>query len=211
MSILILFNSNIRKQIFGGSNFKIPPNASQENIDTYNHMNGMLNRKWAKNGNMPLEKALKIYNPISLRKFYDLSNTVFSDEYFKNINKRSKLFEERIQKILGNKVYKTEEELKGQLLTPDFLLKDMGKYKWLDAKNYPHFDSKMTREKLRKQAIKYTNAFGPGIFVFNGIWCDVPILDTKIIDVENLAEFVETQKNEKSDKVSYTINIGNIN
>ena len=194
MSILILFNSNIRKQIFGGSNFKIPPNASQENIDTYNHMNGMLNRKWAKNGNMPLEKALKIYNPISLRKFYDLSNTVFSDEYFKNINKRSKLFEERIQKILGNKVYKTEEELKGQLLTPDFLLKDMGKYKWLDAKNYPHFDSKMTREKLRKQAIKYTNAFGPGIFVFNGIWCDVPILDTKIIDVENLAEFVEAQK-----------------
>ena len=63
---------------------------------------------------------------------------------------------------------KTEEELKGQSLTPDFLLKDMGKYKWLDAKNYPHFDSKMTREKLKKQATKYTDAFGPGIFVFDG-------------------------------------------
>ena len=190
MSILLCNSHNI-KQILGGSQkITIPPNASQESIDTYHHMVGMLNKKWAKNGKLPLNEALKIYNPISMRKFYDLSGTVFSDEYFKNINHRSKLFEEQVQKILGDKVYKTEKDLKGQSLTPDFLLKDMGEYKWLDAKNYPHFDSKMTREKLKKQATKYTNAFGPGIFVFDGIWCDVPVLDTKIIDIKDLHEFV---------------------
>ena len=211
ISILLCSSKTIKQTIGGSQKIIIPLNASQESIDTYHHMEGMLNRKWANDGKLPLDKAIKIYNPISMRKFYDLSGTVFSDEYFKNINVRSKLFEKRIQEILGDKVYKTEEELKGQSLTPDFLLKDMGKYKWLDAKNYPHFDSRMTRKKLKKQAKKYTDAFGPGIFVFDGIWCDVPILDTKIIDVENLAEFVEAQKNEKSDKVASTINIGNIN
>ena len=193
VAITLLLNTNIKKQIFGGSNIIIPKDASQESIDTYNHMNGMLNRKWAKNGNMPLEKALKIYNPLSLRKFYDLSGTVFLYKYIKNINNRSKLFEKRVQQILGDKVYKTEEDLKGQSLTPDFLLKDMGKYKWLDAKNYPHFDSKMTREKLKKQSTKYTNAFGPGIFVFSEIWCDIPILDTKIVDIKELSNMVERE------------------
>ena len=200
MSILLCSTKTIKQIIGGSQKIIIPSNASQESIDTYHHMEGMLNRKWANNGKLPLDKAIKIYNPISMRKFYDLSGTVFSDEYFKNINVRSKLFEKRIQEILGDKVYKTEEELKGQSLTPDFLLKDMGKYKWLDAKNYPHFDSKMTREKLKKQATKYTDAFGPGIFVFDGVWCDVPILDTKIISIENLRKLVEGEncKNESN-------------
>lgn len=164
----------------------IPKDASQEAIDSYHHMLGMANRKWAKNGKMPLEKALKIFNPISLRKFYDLSRTVFSEDYIKNINVRSKLFEEKIQKILGPRVYKTEADLKGEPLTPDFLVKDFGDIKWIDAKNYPHFDSVLTKHKLIKQSAKYTAAFGPGMFVFNGVWCDVPILDTKIVDIKEL-------------------------
>lgn len=203
ISILLCSSKTIKQTIGGSQKIIIPLNASQESIDTYHHMEGMLNRKWAKNGNMSLEKALKIYNPISMRKFYDLSGTVFSDEYFKNINVRSKLFEKRIQEILGDKVYKTEEELKGQSLTPDFLLKDMGKYKWLDAKNYPHFDSRMTRKKLKKQAKKYTDAFGPGIFVFDGIWCDIPILDTKIISIENLQKFVERNNDKNKSNIEF--------
>ena len=83
--------------------------------------------------------------------------------------------------------FKTENDLRREnsKLTPDFLLtkpvnveKLFGnklKYylgpdkeiSWIDAKNYPMFDLKLTREKLISQAKKYNAAFGPGAYVFS--------------------------------------------
>lgn len=58
-------------------------------------------------------------------------------------------------------------------LTPDFLLTRPitinGKaVHWIDAKNYPMYGSRLVAKGLSRQAQKYTEAFGPGAFVFSG-------------------------------------------
>lgn len=77
--------------------------------------------------------------------------------------------------------FKTEAALRAEgetALTPDFLLVRPAVFRvpgrpgapvhWLDAKNYPAFDSRLTSASLERQAAKYTAAFGPGAMVFNG-------------------------------------------
>jgi hypothetical protein len=86
--------------------------------------------------------------------------------------------------------FMTESDLRNKhtqtgapLLTPDFLL-DPARVvringvlvRWLDAKNYPALDSPLVVASLEKQAAKYTAAFGPGAFVFNGgVLCETKL------------------------------------
>jgi hypothetical protein len=58
-------------------------------------------------------------------------------------------------------------------LTPDFLLTQPviinGRVVyWIDAKNYPMYGGRLVAKGLIRQAQKYTEAFGPGAFVFSG-------------------------------------------
>lgn len=72
--------------------------------------------------------------------------------------------------------FRTEAESRAAgpgALTPDILLSAPVTIRgrrvyWLDAKNYPGFDSPLTLKGLKRQAAKYIAAFGPGAFVFNG-------------------------------------------
>jgi len=86
---------------------------------------------------------------------------------------------------------KTEADIRATgdtLLTPDFLfsepvairvadlhghasLHSYARVNWLDAKNYLAVDDPLTFASLKKQAAKYTAAFGPGAFVFNQVMC----------------------------------------
>ena len=90
-------------------------------------------------------------------------------------------------------VFETEDDLRksatGQspepdlpLLTPDFLFRepiliDGRRVAWLDAKNYPLYESKLVAASLAKQAAKYTARFGPGAMVFSGgLMCGARVL-----------------------------------
>lgn len=80
--------------------------------------------------------------------------------------------------------FKTETDLRAAdiRLTPDFLLDTplaIGgkKIAWIDAKNYAYYGNRLTLPGLRRQARKYTDAFGPGAMVFaGGVACDAPPL-----------------------------------
>ena len=107
-------------------------------------------------------------------------------------------FEIKIQKLITkmNQKFVTEDDLKGQNLTPDILLKDsdiyykdgeeLVKIYWIDAKNYPYYENNLTGAKITKKATAYTEKFGKGLYVFNGIWSKNHIKDAYIIDYKNL-------------------------
>lgn len=67
-------------------------------------------------------------------------------------------------------------------LTPDFLLSQPiiindRPVHWIDAKNYPMYGGRLVAKGLARQAQKYTEAFGPGAFVFSGgILCGARIM-----------------------------------
>lgn len=90
-------------------------------------------------------------------------------------------------------VFETEDDLRKSaprqgpepglpLLTPDFLFRepiliDGRRVAWLDAKNYPLYESKLVAASLAKQAAKYTARFGPGAMVFSGgLMCGARVL-----------------------------------
>ena len=88
-------------------------------------------------------------------------------------------FEERVSEILtaavGRGAYQRENDRRGDSaessLTPDFLFKTPVMINghiinWLDAKNYYWYGSPLTARSVYRQAEKYTQAFGPGAFVF---------------------------------------------
>lgn len=83
----------------------------------------------------------------------------------------------------------TEEDLRldGEVLTPDFLLKEPAELRgrsvaWVDAKNYAYYGNRLTLPGLKKQARKYTAAFGPGAMVFaGGHACAAPPLGALVL------------------------------
>lgn len=104
---------------------------------------------------------------------------------------KSKKFEENVAKKLIGLKYKTEEDLKGSPLTPDFLLTEPFIYNnktmhWIDAKNFYGSDLPFTYKMLRKQADKYNKAFGSGMFVFRYSFCEtLQIPDTELISYKD--------------------------
>ncbi|MFA6165805.1 MAG: TPD domain-containing protein [Gemmatimonadaceae bacterium] len=94
------------------------------------------------------------------------------------VRARSDTFERVIEdKLRGTGAkFKTEGDLRaeGSALTPDFLFGDEpvrinGRVvHWLDAKDYSMYGGRLVAASLRKQAEKYTKAFGPGAMVFRG-------------------------------------------
>lgn len=127
-----------------------------------------------------------------------VKNTIFDHNYRTQINKEAYAFEVVVEnklKQLTTVPFKNEQQLRaeGSNLTPDFLFsKDAPfvyngtKVYWIDAKNYPCYDSKMTHFKLIAQNNKYTEKFGQGMFVFNGIFKDIKIGNTLICDYNTL-------------------------
>ena len=109
------------------------------------------------------------------------------------IRDKSRAYEEAVKlhlQKLGLK-FKTEEDLRTRkqtspVLTPDFLLDEPvtidGKVvHWIDAKDYPMFESKLVMRNLAIQNAKYNKAFGPGAMVFSGgLMCDARIYDASV-------------------------------
>ena len=92
---------------------------------------------------------------------------------------RAMKFEDTVSDLLtaqvGRGAYQRENDRRGvaatSSLTPDFLFKEPIMInghiiKWLDAKNYYWYGSPLTARSVHLQAEKYTEAFGPGAFVF---------------------------------------------
>ena len=85
--------------------------------------------------------------------------------------------------------HQTEEDLRaaGAPITPDFLLSGPieicgRRVSWLDAKNYLYYGNRLTLPGLKKQAQKYTAAFGPGAMVFaGGVACKAPPLGALLL------------------------------
>jgi hypothetical protein len=89
--------------------------------------------------------------------------------------------------------FETENELRAEQiarlgaprLTPDFLFREPVRIHgrpvyWLDAKNYPMYGGKITAKSIARQAVKYTEAFGPGAMVFSGgLVCNASVLPKK--------------------------------
>jgi len=121
----------------------------------------------------------------------DLGSRVNADV----IREESQAFENTLGKHLrsiGIK-FKTEDEIRdeyatgvrtGPMLTPDYLITKPVRIngrpvRWIDAKNYPLFNSQLVAKGLVKQATKYTRAFGPGAMVFSGgLMCGSSVLPT---------------------------------
>jgi hypothetical protein len=84
-------------------------------------------------------------------------------------------------------VFETEKDLRKKaspglpLLTPDFLFREPveingQRVRWLDAKNYVMYGSKLVAANLAKQAAKYTARLGPGAMVFSGgLMCEARV------------------------------------
>jgi len=92
---------------------------------------------------------------------------------------RAVQFEDTVSELLtaqlGRGAYQRENDRRGDSttssLTPDFLFKEPVMVNghiinWLDAKNYYWYGSPLTARSVHMQAEKYTEAFGPGAFVF---------------------------------------------
>jgi hypothetical protein len=67
------------------------------------------------------------------------------------------------------------------LLTPDFLFTDPNQniklngieIKWIEVKNYPYYKHRFLEKNVQKQAKKYYNKYGNGVFIFKcGVLCD---------------------------------------
>ena len=117
---------------------------------------------------------------------YDIEqlNKAIKNDWFAGINKEKQLkksleYENKIQNFLDKyKVkYKTQDDLlanpdKNKLLTPDFLIKSKlqingDQIYWIDAKNFYGAYTISNIYNLKKQAKKYNEAFGKGVFIFS--------------------------------------------
>ena len=67
------------------------------------------------------------------------------------------------------------------ILTPDFLFTDHNQHiqlngieiKWIEVKNYPYYKHRFLEKNVQKQAKKYYNKYGNGVFIFKcGVLCD---------------------------------------
>jgi hypothetical protein len=169
-----------------------------DTVESFINMECMLNHNTVLPDTFTFENAIKYnVNPIEYVKVHDLDKKIldnfgrFSLAHRSKINERSKAFEHCVQIQLDKMgiKYQTEYDLKGQALTPDFLLENSRLFvndeivHWIDVKNYPHYNSALTKRKLRLQADKYKKAFGPGLFVFNEIWTNKGLDGVKIIDI----------------------------
>jgi hypothetical protein len=125
-----------------------------------------------------------ILNQINIARKYDIS----SDLNAADTKNRAQEYEDKVCNFLRKKEIKfiTEDELRHKqileigrpYLTPDILLKEPifintsdsnpTKIYWIDAKNYTLYYNNLVISGLKKQAIKYTNYFGPGAMVFGG-------------------------------------------
>lgn len=99
----------------------------------------------------------------------------------RNVKDKSAQFEEDFDKWLSESriKYKTEKDIKVEEihhLTPDFLFdvpivikqgNSTYDINWIDVKNYFLCDIKMLVKGLKKQMLKYNEAFGQGAFVFH--------------------------------------------
>ena len=97
------------------------------------------------------------------------------------IRARSQAFEDALEGHLRRQGlrFRTEEDLRrapdgrAPRLTPDFLLDEPVRINgemvsWIDAKDYPMYGGRLVAQNLIRQAVKYTEAFGPGAMVFSG-------------------------------------------
>ena len=111
-------------------------------------------------------------------------------------------FEERVAEFftreLGPDAFETEAALRARPaaaghsnLTPDILFKrpivveQNGRrhtVSWIDAKNYCWYGSKLTLRSITAQAKKYTDAFGPGAFLFHHGVADAVAPPTVVLD-----------------------------
>lgn len=108
---------------------------------------------------------------------------------------RSQEYENAVEEYLraAGASFQTEDELRAEQiirygaprLTPDFLFREPVRIhghsvRWLDAKNYPMYGGKIAAKSIARQAVKYTEAFGPGAMVFSGgLVCDLNVLPKK--------------------------------
>ena len=169
-------------------------------VESFINMECMLNHSLLpENVKFTFKNAIKYnVNPINVINNRNLDKSIldnrfgrFSIAHRNKINERSKKFEHCVQVRLDEMgiKYQTEYDLKGQALTPDFLLENSQLFvndeivHWIDVKNYPHYNSALTKKKLRLQAEKYNKAFGPGLFIFNEIWTNKGLDGVKIIDI----------------------------
>jgi hypothetical protein len=105
---------------------------------------------------------------------YAINNDMYCTNNQDDQLKDSLAYEKEIQLYLdkNNIKYKTQEQMEGSKLTPDFLLDEIiiingHKIKWIDAKNYYGAYTPMTMYSLKKQATKYNNVYKSGAFVFS--------------------------------------------
>lgn len=128
--------------------------------------------------NIPIEIILKKIKPNNeeIKEYIDLENEKF-DLSNKLIIKKAQEFESFLEKyLLLNEIkFKTEKDLKNNLLTPDILFDEpitleINNEKhliyWMDAKNYIFYDIPFI-SKIKKQVKKYYDNFGLGALVFH--------------------------------------------
>lgn len=113
----------------------------------------------------------------------------------KIIKNRATLFETKLESYLKhcNIPFKTEHDIREEkihTLTPDILFIEpiiitVNEIKhvihWLDAKNYMLSNVPYMIDSLNKQALKYTNAFGKGGFVFHYGFDTSVVIDNTLI------------------------------
>jgi hypothetical protein len=90
-----------------------------------------------------------------------------------------RIVEKRLRTSMPGCRFKTQADLMGSRVTPDFLfdqplvLDDSIVLNWIDAKNSFGGDNKFTLSRLRKQGDKYNEAFGHGAFLFRYSFSEV--------------------------------------
>ena len=128
--------------------------------------------------------------------FKEVQDAANADANSASNQRRAQLFaciyEKEVGKALDERglSYQTEEDLRrdGSHLTPDFLFYSPQsisghQLSWLDAKNFLYFGNPLTRASLRRQARKYTQAFGDGAMIFaHGAAQRAPALGTLLLD-----------------------------
>lgn len=141
------------------------------------------------------ENLVKIINDFNM---YEISS-----------NKKAKEFEILIENyLIGKNIsFKNEVKLKAEGITdatPDVLLINPLKFTfqnrshtvyWIDAKNYFFCNVGFIKKSLKKQATKYDNKFGQGLFIFSHGY-DIELADTFLKTHNTLIisykDFIET-------------------